>query len=1201
MAVNAGTIIYDVEINLQQLASGQREINNRLTQTETRISQFGTALSRIAGLISAALSVREVANYGNAWVEVNNKLVNSVREHEKLADVTDRVFQISQDTRSSLSATAMLYGRLERSTRTAGTSTEDLEKLTETVNKGLIISGASAAEASSTMIQLSQALASGVLRGQEFNSISENGSRIAVALSEALGVTIGELRAMAAEGKLTTDVVVKGLLSQANKIGDEFAKTFITMGQAIEVAGNNLTKYFGESTTVQSSLSVFNSSIITLSENMDYMAAAAVAAGMIFGGRIAGAIALSTRATIADSVAKVNNAKSSALAADAEMRRAQAAKAAAKVELDNAISRAQGARVTATVVTEEMRLAEARIASIRTNISQIESEKALEVQRLRAQITEQGRIASMTRMAQLQQASAALTARLAQAEVASNNARSASAMAASSATAAADAKASAARANLAVATEAANAAAARFVVAQRAASLSSTLFAAAASTLKSALALIGGPVGIITIVAAGWYLYTQRQNEAKQASIEFASTLPDVIAKLRDLNAAQAKGVQADTVTSIKNQKEAIADLKDKIAELNADYDKYNSLAKQFGTTNDENNGYVIKAAEAASELAKARRDLDSKNTLLERSESALKTINVRVNETILEQMKNARDNAVALKEAEVKTLTLAGAQGFLAQKMGLATGEMKKFNAENLKLNWGGEKGEKLIEQAKRRLALSKVEGKERAKLQAQYDAADAGVTGQPEIAALERIYAETEATKQAAKDEKKAASEATKAENKAESENKRRLEQLKDLKDQTEALNLTEQRRYREAAQFEAVAKLGADATAAQIQEAKDSAGMEFDIKQRINDRKAASDENYYAAASLKRQDDLDQTDRQLKAGLITFEQAQAKKAQIAADYQKTIAEATAAQAVTPQQGLQGMVDPVQALANENAKKLALIQQFEQQKVITEQQALALRNAANTEYEKQRTDAMYAMWKSQSDLNNLLGTAFESLQSTASNALTGIVTGTMSAQDAMRSLGTTLLNTVVNGLIQMGVEAVKNFVIGQTMGAAATASAAAQGAATAAAWTPAAIAASIATMGGASGVGFAAYASAQAAGKALSLAGGRKNGGPVTAGSMYQVGEGGMPEIYQAAGKQYMIPGDNGKVISNKDAFGGGAPVVNLNIQNYSSAQIDQRTTQGKDGSVNIDMIVADINMGGKIGQAIATNHDAPRRARN
>lgn len=117
------------------------------------------------------------------------------------------------------------------------------------------------------------------------------------------------------------------------------------------------------------------------------------------------------------------------------------------------------------------------------------------------------------------------------------------------------------------------------------------------------------------------------------------------------------------------------------------------------------------------------------------------------------------------------------------------------------------------------------------------------------------------------------------------------------------------------------------------------------------------------------------------------------------------------------------------------------------------------------------------------------------------------------------------------------------------------------------------------------------------------MNYGGGRKNGGPVSAGSMYQVGEGGMPEIYRAStGKQYMIPGDNGKVISNKDlsSGSGGMVPITLNVQNYTGATVDAQATQDGNG-VTISMIVADLNSGGPVSQAIQQNHQAPRKARS
>ncbi|EBX6937535.1 hypothetical protein DS380_26235, partial [Salmonella enterica subsp. enterica serovar Bareilly] len=241
-----------------------------------------------------------------------------------------------------------------------------------------------------------------------------------------------------------------------------------------------------------------------------------------------------------------------------------------------------------------------------------------------------------------------------------------------------------------------------------------------------------------------------------------------------------------------------------------------------------------------------------------------------------------------------------------------------------------------------------------------------------------------------------------------------------------------------------------------------------------------------------------------------------------------------------------------------------------------------------------------------------DMLTSAVDSLSGNASNAITGLITQTMSWSDAARSLGNTMLNSVVNSIVQVGVEMAKNFILGQTLGVAtqaANASAAvAGGAAALAAWTPAAIAASIATMGAASASGLGAYTAAQATGaatsigmKALTIAGARKDGGPVSAGEMYRVGEGGKPEIFKASnGNQYMIPGDNGKVISNKDIGGGQVPVT-VNINDYSSggSRIDAQARQDSNG-MTIDVFIADMDNKGPMHSAITRNTTASARVR-
>ncbi|HDZ1551971.1 TPA: tape measure protein [Klebsiella pneumoniae] len=1137
MAENAGGIYYDIEMDVRGLLTAQQRVNQRLelmergfdstTRAVNNTERSMSSLSGVAVALAAALSVKQVSEYADAWATVNNKLANSLRPNEQLADVTERVFNITQQTRSSLDATASLYARLERATRQYGTSADDLAKLTTIINQGFVVSGATAQEAENAIIQLSQGLASGALRGEEFNSVNEQGNRLIVALADSMGVSIGEMRNMAAQGKLTTDVVVNGLLSQGAVIGKEFANTTTTISQALQVAGNNVTKFFGENSTVKSFAAGFRDSVITISENLETLGTALIGAAAIMGGRFAGALAMATaaqasrvKATIQGIVATRQSAQQEAAAASVTARKAVADKDAALSALNLATAEynvAKGSAAEAFALENVIRLRGIYVAT---------------------------------------SAEAALA----------NNALAAS---------------------------------------QAKVAATGITFANTMKVVNSVTAPLGGPIGVIAIVAAGWYLYSQRQAEARKEAIAFADTVPDVIKRLKDMNLAQAQGVRADTVTSIEAQKEAISDLKDTISGLQSDYEKYTTLARQYGVTEDQNNGFVIKARDAANELAKKRRDLDGATATLKQTEDALHLINIQVNQGIVDQMRAARDNAIAIAEAEKQASFLGGTQAFLAEKLGQSTQALKAFNSESLKINWGGKEGEKLIKQAERRLALSKLEGEAKARQQAAYDAEDAGVTDERAIKRLQDNYAATERNTQARKDQKKednaAASEAKKLANQQESVNQK----LENLRQQSELAAGSTQELSREKAILNAQLSLGKGATQEQIALAGQYAAKTWDTANAIKAQAAAQKLLPETRENASYQQDMKDLKTALDGKRITQQQYNQTSEQLEAQHQANLAKIRSQQVVNPTQQALAEVDPVQQLANQHAQELALIQQFEQQGVLAHENALALKNAADRQYEQQRIAAQWEILSQQSLGYNMLTSAVDAFSGNASNAITGLLTGTMSAQEAMQSLGNTILNSVINSIVQVGVEMLKNFILSQTLGAAAqaanAASAIAGGTAALAAWTPAAIAASIATGGTASATGLTAYKGAQAAGLATSVLGARYNGGPVSAGGLYQVGEKGKPEIYQAStGKQYMIPGDNGKVISNKDMQSGGGISVQVNVINQSTgATVQSADGYMQDGSAVVDLLITDMERGGPVSSQMQQTFGLSRKA--
>jgi len=1134
-----GNIVYEIEMNVARLIEGQRQVSDRLNKLDQGFNSTAksvgnaeksfSSLTKVASALAAAISVQQIAEYGNAWVTVNNKLANSVGANEQLADVTQRVFNISQDTRSSLEATATLYGRLERSTRSAGTSTADLIKLTTTINKGLAVSGATTEEASSTMTQLSQALASGVLRGEEFNSISENGSRLAIALADSLGVTIGQLRGMAAQGKLTTEVVVNGLLKQSDAIAKEFANTALTMGQAFTVATNNITKFVGESSSVSTSIKIFNQGVISLSENLDVVANVVAAAAVIFGGRYVGALALATKAKVDD-----------ALAARAQ--------AVATAESTTAAATSAGVVARKALLDKEAALSSLALAQAEYNVAKGSSAEGFALQNLNA-----------VKSVAIQRSAAYAEAQIAQA----------------------------------AATRTATAAA-----------------VTATTTIKSlasgALALIGGPVGAAVIAAAGIFYFYQKMQQARQESIDFADKLDGVIAKMKSMSQVQLAAEIDNASKSIRAQADA---LKDNQSTLEANELQQSRLRRTLGSLEEGSLLYKV----TLSELA----DVQSEHTqLLAQNESAQEKLSQTVSKTgiLRAQMNGTFAQGIDLLKRDGDAAGVAsGLMNQFGHAIDFASRAKDKFNSTSLQIPRSDKADAYNKDLADENTLLSITDKRLRAVTKTRMEAADKGgnqnqVNAAGQLAGAQYDLQAAEAARN--KETKEGLAAGQKAETQAESI----AQKLANLKQQSELAGDSTRELSREQAILTAQQSLGSAATQNDIRLAGQYAAAKWDTGNAIRAQAAAEKLLPETKADASYKQDVADLQTALSAKKISQEQYNETAERLEQEHQANLSKIRADQAVNPQQAAAGTVDPVQALANENAQKLALIQQFENQKVITEQQSLALRNSLNLQYDQQRTAAMWQMWRNQSAGNEAVAASFDSIAGNASNAFTGMVTGSMSAEEAMSSLASNALNSLINSFVQMGVEWVKSAVMGSTAQISATAAttsasvagiatttaaSTASAATTTVAWLPAAAAASIGSFGGAAVIGIGALI----AGMALAggLAGKRKNGGPVSAGSMYQVGEGGMPEIYQASsGKQYMIPGDNGSVISNKDmtSSAGGSGGVVINIQNYTSATVDAQANN-TGGGLTIDVIVADLNQGGPIRQAITRNTTASARA--
>ncbi|EKB1959562.1 hypothetical protein ONG11_001233 [Escherichia coli] len=332
----------------------------------------------------------------------------------------------------------------------------------------------------------------------------------------------------------------------------------------------------------------------------------------------------------------------------------------------------------------------------------------------------------------------------------------------------------------------------------------------------------------------------------------------------------------------------------------------------------------------------------------------------------------------------------------------------------------------------------------------------------------------------------------------------------------------------------------------------EAENAAKQAARQAQRNRERKEASGlslvEKYdpELAALNKRKKAVEDLEAAEQRGLITAKQRASTLAAI--DEAEAIRKQKAKwdALVSEQDKQKAQIDPIQKILNEWAvRKQMLIDlgatqsQLRQEEIAHEQQVL---------------DLKWQQWKKQGEINGLIGNMVDGLSSGAGSAFTGLLNGTQSLQESLANVGSTIISSVVGGLVQMGAEWVKQQLIGEAATAAATAKSLAEATALGSAWATPAYLANVATMGGAGTAGLTGLTTGVAAAKTLGLAGARYNGGAVNAGGLYRVGEHGEAELFQTNnGRQYMIPGDNGRIIPGRDLVGGGNISINAPINVY------------------------------------------------
>ncbi|MGU2708254.1 tape measure protein [Acinetobacter baumannii] len=653
-----------IVIDAKNAERNARNLGNELDSIE-RKGDFATksmdglsvATRQLAGHMAGLLTVGSAISKMDTYTGLQNRLKLVTNNQVELNKATEDTFRIAQKTYSAWDSVLQVYQRFSDNAKTLNLTMDDTARLTETVSKAVAISGASAEAADAALVQFGQALASGTLRGEELNSVMEQTPALAKAIAQGMGITVGELRSVAAEGKITSQEIVKALKNVQDEVDALFAKTDITIGQSLTLLNNEITKFVGEAGKGSGAAQALSGSIQLLANNLNLIADSAFAIG----------IGLMTKAVLTKTVAVQASIAASTKQVFATIAERNANIAAAKAEVESALAEAQSTQVTLT--------------NIKATHAQIMAEIELEKVRLKAQITEQGRTATITRMAQLGRLQAQVALEVAAAETAQ----------------------SASSARLSAALTAQSVATSRLALA------------------KSALMAIFSPMGLaIAATAASFYLLSSSSDEVKESLATQSDSVSDLTDKYIKLNTVQALTEGVRLRKEIEQQNDAIDDASGAIKRFayiqkelfklsGSDYEDYQNAIKSIATGASDagdllkkmissgrfSQNQIDKLIEFSSAVAESKNKIEQGNT-------ALKLLNATSGQHV-------EVTAESIKQLTIQTnLTKVATQNFTDMKTQML--DSLRAQVEFIRLNGGSEEQVKSLNKVIQAYSLNQI-----------------------------------------------------------------------------------------------------------------------------------------------------------------------------------------------------------------------------------------------------------------------------------------------------------------------------------------------------------------------------------------------------------------------------------------------------------------------------------------------------------
>ncbi|MFB4911881.1 phage tail tape measure protein, partial [Enterobacter hormaechei subsp. xiangfangensis] len=690
----------------RQAAAAARESERALSDLTAGFASAGKA----AAAASAAFATGKIVQIADEWNSVNARLKQASSSADDFAASQRQLMEISQRTGTAFLDNANLFSRAAASMREYGYSSDEVLKITEAVSTGLKLSGANTQEASSVITQFSQALAQGVLRGEEFNAVNESGDRVIRALAAGMGVARKDLKSMADQGQLTIDKVVPALVGQLDNLQDEFKSLPQTVSGSLQKVTNSFMQWVGgidQATGATAGLSggldslaqtldAFTSSAVSgaLNDVADNMSTITTVAGALVGVGLArylsGVVTSATSAT----GALISAAKSEVALAVAQDKAAQSAVAASRAEVyraQQAVQRSRSADVQAAQ-QEKIAAAEAKVTAAQARLTTALA-TGTATEKVRARTA-------------LERAQAGL--------VAAKNA---------DAQAVAERRLSATQASLSR------------NLANRVSTQSNLNSVTSVGTrlMSGALGLIGGVPGLVMLGAGAWYAMYQNQEQARRSAQEYASQIDDIREKTSRMSLSETDDNRGRTVGALVEQNRLIDEQARKVGDLKSQIDDLNASRGKPGITS-ENDANILRAiAIVTDQLAVEEGKLNDMRDKSRGIQQALEEIERRRNDLIREQA--WRQNAVYQslimmngQHTEFNKLLGLGNQLLMARQ-GLANVPLRLPQADLDK------KQTDALEKSRRDLELSRLKGEAKERLRLSYAADDLGLTSDPQF----------------------------------------------------------------------------------------------------------------------------------------------------------------------------------------------------------------------------------------------------------------------------------------------------------------------------------------------------------------------------------------------------------------------------------------------------------------------------------